>query len=83
MKLLLIILVIVILLGPLRKWAGRHWAFLFSAFAGAITGFAIGTILTRFGAPPFTPLLGAIAFAIEGGWLVPEILRHIEKDGKQ
>jgi uncharacterized membrane protein len=82
-KLLLIILVIVILLGPLRKWVGRHWAFLFSIFAGAIAGFVIGTILTGFGAPSFTPLLGAIACAIECGQWGPELLRHIEKDGKQ
>lgn len=82
MKLLLIIFVIVILLGPLRKWAGRHWAFLFSVCTGAIAGFILGTILTRFGAPPITPLLGTIAFAVESGRLGPEILRHIEKDGK-
>ena len=83
MKLLLIIIVIILLLGPLRRWTGRHWAFLFSVFVGTIAGFVLGAILTRFGAPGFTPLVGAIAVAIECGQLGPEWLRQIEKDGKK
>ena len=83
MTLLLVIFVIIILFGPLRHWAGRHWAFLISVFGGAIAGFIFGTILTRFGAPAFTPLVGAIAIAAECGRLGPEWLRQIEKDGKK
>jgi hypothetical protein len=83
MKLLLVIIVITMLLGPLRHWAGRHWAFLVSVVGGAIAGFVLGAILTRFGAPAVTPLVGAIAVAIECGQLGPELLRQIEKDGKK
>lgn len=83
MKLLLIIIVIIILFGPLRRWAGRHWAFLVSIVGGAIAGFVLGAILTRFGAPAITPLVGAIVFAIECGRLGPELFRQIEKDGKK
>ena len=83
MKLLLVIIVIIMLLGPLRHWAGRHWAFLVSVVGGAIAGFVLGAILTRFGAPPVTPLVGAIAVAIECSRLSPELLRQIEKDGKK
>jgi Mg/Co/Ni transporter MgtE len=83
MKLLLLVVVIIILFGPLRPWVGRHWAFLISVAGGAIAGFVIGAILTGFGAPVFTPLLGAIVFAVECGQLGPAWFREIEKDGKK
>jgi hypothetical protein len=83
MKLLLAIIVVVLLFGPLRHWAGRHWAFLVSIVGGAIAGTFFGTFLLKFGAPAITPLLGAIAFAIECGRLGPEWLRDIEKDGRK
>jgi hypothetical protein len=83
MKLLIVVVVLIMLFGPLRHWAGRHWAFLVSVVGGAIAGFVLGAFLTRFGAPAITPLVGAIAVAIECGRLGPELLRQIEKDGKK
>jgi peptidoglycan/LPS O-acetylase OafA/YrhL len=83
MKFLLAFMVIVLLLGPLRHWAGRHWAFLVSLIGGATAGFILGSILIKFGAPTYVPLLAAIIFAVECARFGPEMLRDIEKDGRK
>ncbi len=85
MRLLLLIGAIVLLLGPLRPWFGRHWAFLLSVTAGAVGGFICGVFaihMTGIAQPwvlPACVVIGAIAAGGSG----PEWLRHIEKDGKK
>ena len=84
MKLLLLIPVLVLLLGPLRPWVGRHWSFLLSIFIGAVAGFVIGTKMNGdLGhAFPAAPLIGALIGAAAIGHIGPSILRNIERDGK-
>ena len=80
---LLVLCVVILLLGPLRHWAGRHWALLVSVAGGAVSGFVLGAVLAgRFGAPAFTPLLAGLIGALAAGQSGPAWLRHIEKDGK-
>ena len=81
---LLIILVTVLLIGPLRRWAGRHWAFLTSASFGAVFGYVVGSVLLAMSPtiPSLAPLVGAIVCGIEAGLAGPAWLRHIERDGK-
>ena len=79
---LFMIVVLVLLLGPLRPWAGRHWAFLTSVALGIGSGYLLGTFLTRYGLPALTPVLGALAGAVALGDSLPVILRQIEKDGR-
>ena len=81
---LLVITVIVLLLGPLRHWLGRHWAFLTSVAVGAALGLVLGGVLMARtgGTIPYLPLvfaaIGAAALGQEG----PTWLRKITKDGK-
>ena len=84
MKWLLVIGVIVLLLGPLRHWVGRHWAFLISIIAGAAFGFLMGAwAMARSGhSYPGLPLLWALVGAIAAGRVGPAVLRRIERDGK-
>jgi hypothetical protein len=84
MRWLLVILVIVMLLGPFRRWIGRHWAFLLSVIAGAAFGFFLGTwVINTCGSPfPGLPLLWALVGAIAAGRVGPKVLRDIERDGK-
>lgn len=86
MRWLLVIGILLVLFGPLRRWARRHWALLLSVLAGAVSGFVLGILtIAATGARSLCPglpvvwaLLWAIAFA-KGG---PAWLRHMEKDGK-
>jgi len=81
----LVIMVVlgVLLLGPLRHWAGRHWALLASLAFGAAFGFVVGSILsTRFGLTPLAPLIGAVACGIEAAGTLPAGLRRLSRDGK-
>lgn len=84
MKWLLVICVIVLLLGPLRHWVGRHWAFLVSIIAGAALGSFMGAwVIARSGSSyPGLPLLFALIGAIAAGRVGPAVLRQIERDGK-
>ena len=80
---LLVIGVGVLLLGPLRNWAGRHWALLVSVVAGGTGGMLLGGFLVAKGGGPaqlmlIVPVLCAIACGKSG----PRWLRTIEKDGK-
>ncbi len=81
---LLLIVILIMLAGPLRRWVGRHWALLISIASGAILGFVFGSVLTcRFGAPAFTPLLAGFMGAVAAGQSGPAWLRQIEKDGRR
>jgi hypothetical protein len=84
MRLLLAILFVVMLFGPLRRWIGRHWAFLLSVIAGAAFGFFLGSwVVGSLGCSvPALPLLWAIVGAIAVGRLGPAWLRNIERDGR-
>lgn len=86
MRTFLLIGIIILLLGPLRPWVGRHWAFLLCTMAGAVCGFLLGALLliSSGGHQGFAvlPLLGALIGAIVIGDVGPAWLRHIEKDGK-
>lgn len=84
MKRLLAIIVIVMLLGPLRRWTGRHWAFLVSTIAGAAFGFFAASFVTaKLGCSfPGLPLLWALVGAIAAGRVGPAVLRQVERDGK-
>ena len=83
MKWLFVILVI-LFLGPLRLWVGRHWALLLSTITGAIIGLFIGGIIAAQCGPLYAwlPLIGALIGAVAAGSEGPKWLRHIEKDGK-
>ena len=83
MKWLFVILVI-LLLGPLRLWFGRHWAFLFSTVTGAVIGLFIGGYIAGQCGPSYAwlPLVGALIGAAIAGSKGPIWLRDIEKDGK-
>ena len=84
MKWVLAIAAIIIMLGPLRRWTGRHWAFLISVFGGAVFGyFWASFIMSKVGySVPGLPLLAALIASIAAGRAGPAILRQIEKDGK-
>jgi len=84
MKWILAIVVILMLLGPLRPWFGRHWAFLLSIVGGAVFGFVWAAfVLSKVGySHPFVPLFSGIIVAIATGRYGPAILRRIERDGK-
>jgi hypothetical protein len=84
MKLLLVIMVLVLLFGPLRRWAGRHWALLLSTSAGAVIGLFIGGFITAKCGPAYgwLPLAGALTGAFVAIGLGPKWLRDIERDGK-
>jgi hypothetical protein len=81
---LLPILLIVLLLGPLRRWAGRHWALLIAAAAGGGFGWLMGTLVTgTLGSPvPFLPLLWALVGAAAGAQAGPALLRRLARDGE-
>ena len=83
MKWLFAILVI-LLLGPLRLWVGRHWAFLFSTVAGAVIGLFIGGYIAAQCGPSYAwlPLVGAVIGAATAGKVGPEWMRNIERDGR-
>ena len=80
----LFVILIILLLGPLRLWIGRHWSFLFSTVAGAIIGLFIGGYIAGQCGPAYAwlPLVGALIGAAIAGSKGPEWLRDIEKDGK-
>jgi hypothetical protein len=66
-----LIIFAVLLCGPLRPWARRHWTLLVSLPIGALAGGWLGSYLAaRLTNMPFLPLAGALigAFAavIEG-----------------
>lgn len=83
MKWLLLVALVVLLLGPLRRWVGRHWAFLLSVVAGAVFGSIAGAFMvTKLEAPPITSLFSALICAIAAGRSGPSLLREIEKDGR-
>jgi CHASE2 domain-containing sensor protein len=84
MKWLLGIVLVVMLLGPLRPWIGRHWALLLSTITGAVIGLFIGGyIAAQCGSSyAWLPLVGALIGAASTGNAGAEWLRHIEKDGK-
>ena len=86
MKWLIFIGVAVTLLGPLRRWVGRHWAFLLSTIAGAALGFVLGAWVLALGgggsSAAALPLLWGLVGAIAVGRAGPAWLRHMEKDGK-
>ncbi len=84
MKWVLAIVVIVLLLGPLRRWIGRHWAFLISVFGGAAFGFFWALfVISKVGySEPLVPLLAALIVSIAAGRAGPALLRRIERDGK-
>jgi len=84
MMLILLLIVLVLLLGPLRPWSARHWAFLASIGLGALSGWVLGCVIMRFcGSLTFLPLLGAVVGAWELGSVGPSILRKIDNDGKE
>ena len=84
MKWIGIILLAAVLLGPLRRWIGRHWALLISIVFGAGAGFIAAAVLNAKcgGIYPFLPLIGILVGAIGAGQAGPAWLRHIEKDGR-
>ena len=83
MKWLLLIAVIVLLLGPLRPWFGRHWAVIVSLTAGALFGLTAGMIYVHHsGSPAWLALLTTSIFASAALYYGPPWLRKIQKDGK-
>jgi len=83
MRWLGLIVLLVLLLGPLRRWAGRHWALLLSAAGGAIAGLILASALAAMGnVPPYTPLVAAVVGAVAFGRAGPGVLRRLEKDGR-
>jgi hypothetical protein len=84
MKWVLAIVVIVLLLGPLRRWIGRHWAFLISVFGGAAFGFFWASfVMCKLGCSvPGLPLMSALIVSIAASRAGPALLRQIERDGK-
>ena len=81
---LMLLGVVVLLIGPLRPWVGRHWAFLVSAVLGGGLGFLAGAwVLGTCGTSvPFLPLLWAAVGAIALGRAGPAWLRRISNDGR-
>ena len=83
MKWLLAIIVIVMMLGPLRRSVGRHWALLASVSAGAASGFLLGSFVLKLDpTAAYAPPLCALIVAIAAGRVGPQWLRQIEKDGR-
>jgi len=84
MKWIWIILFVLLFLGPLRRWCGRHWAYLISTAVGAGAGLIGATILNGKcgGIYPFLPLAGLVVGALAASEIGPEWIRHVEKDGK-
>lgn len=86
MRWLWLIGIVVVPLGPLRPWVGRHWALLISVIAGALFGFVLGAFALATGGTDHSivplPLLWGLIGAIAVGRVGPAWLRHIEKDGK-
>lgn len=81
---LLLVITVLLLLGPLRRWVGRHWAFLLSVIAGGAFGLLLGAwvVGTCGSSHAGLPLLWAVVGAIAAARVGPSILRDIEKDGK-
>jgi len=84
MKWILAVVVVVLLLGPLRRWVGRHWAFLISVFGGAAFGFFWASfVMSKLGCSvPGLPLISALIVSIAASRAGPALLRQIERDGK-
>jgi len=84
MKWIFAIIVIVLLLGPLRPWIARHWAFVVSVFTGAVFGFFWASfVMSKLGClVPGLPLMSALIVSIAASRAGPALLRKIEKDGK-
>jgi len=79
----LLIVGLILFLGPLRRWAGRHWAFLTSVALGALCGWILGAVVFGMcGGNPIVPLLWAIVSAVAFARVGPAVLRKIDKDGK-
>lgn len=84
MKWIWLIFALVIFLGPLRRWIGRHWCLLVSLIGGWIFGFVLGAKANAMsgGMHPLLPVLWGLIGAIAAGRVGPALLRHIEKDGR-
>ena len=83
MKWLLLIALIVLLLGPLRPWFGRHWAVIVSLTAGTVFGLMAGAMYVgHCGAPAWMALVTTLIFASAALYYGPPWLRKIQKDGK-
>ena len=71
----LFVIIIILLLGPLRRWVGRHWALLLSTMGGAVAGLMIGGYITaKCGSsyawlPLVSALIGAAAAGRVGNYL--------------
>ena len=83
MRLLIIIVALVLLLGPLRHWAGRHWGCLLSLVIGGLFGLLMGAwVVGSCGGPAFLPLLWAAVGAIAFARTLPAHLHKLGKDGR-
>ena len=82
---LTLLIVVVLVLGPLRPWIGRHWALLASVLLGAAFGWIMGALVTGTcsASVPWLPLAWAVVGAIALGRVGPAWLRKIQKDGKE
>jgi hypothetical protein len=79
------VVLVVLFLGPLRPWAGRHWAALLASAVGAVAGWRLGAYLVGYARldMPYVPPLMAVIFAsaLAAGWA--PALRNLAKDGKE
>jgi len=78
------LIALILLLGPLRHWVGRHWCLLASICIGGAFGWVLGAVVTaKLGCSvPYLPLLWAACGAVTVGRAGPACLRKIEKDGR-
>jgi len=84
MKYFLTIVLLILLVGPLRPWFKKHWAFILSVTFGAVTGWVLGCFVAGHANPPnqYLPLIWSLVMACACGNGGPRILRQIQKDGK-
>ncbi len=69
MKLIIIIAIILLLAGPLRRTVLANFGLLFSLAIGGVIGFAIAALMVRFNCPAWLliagPVLGSIIVGLE------------------
>ena len=69
MKDIIVVVVLLLLAGPLRKWMLAHWTLVVGLAIGSVVGFYISAMMVRLSGPAWLliagPVMGAAVVGVE------------------